>query len=563
MQIFIGKIVLAYNSIPMKRLALLAYILMHCISAYAQYNSPYNFVWTFGTNALVDFSSGTPVGGSSSINTVEGCASVANSAGQLLFYTDGKTVYNRTGATMPSGISIVPAYVVSTTQSSVIVPFVDDTSKYYLFSLSHPAFTPWTGFFKLSYSIIDMSLDGGMGDVVAGTANTFLADTMSEKMIAIAGNRCNIWLLVHKPDQAIFYVYEITASGISQPAIYNQGFFTPPPGTPTYGNGYHLGTMRCSHNRDKLFLSCVQGGSVRGTGELYDFDPLTGVVSNCRTFSSFALYDAEFSPDDSKLYVTNLDSLSIEQYDLSLPTTPAIVASRMRICGTAEVNTALRLGPDGKIYASTMGNTTLDCIPYPNATGLACGYLTNVVNIAPGFINMGLPNQVWKVFGVGPVISGPTEVCIGDTVTLYNSVPGGVWVSSDWSIAAPIVNGLIKGISAGTVTITYRTAEGECFASRTLTVIDCGNTTSVSGNTAAAVVNIYPVPAGDNITVQLGTQAPATLTLHDVTGRQVYTATLSQKVSHLNIAHLAPGTYHCTVSVPGSPQAVRKVVVRQ
>jgi hypothetical protein len=41
------------------------------------------------------------------ISYQEGCATISNSSGQLLFYTDGITVYNRNHQVMPNGTGLL------------------------------------------------------------------------------------------------------------------------------------------------------------------------------------------------------------------------------------------------------------------------------------------------------------------------------------------------------------------------------------------------------------------------------------------------------------------------
>ena len=61
------------------------------------------FNWFFGANAGFDFNSGSPVFQPGALNTLEGCASISDKNGQLLFYTDGTTVYNKNHTVMPNG----------------------------------------------------------------------------------------------------------------------------------------------------------------------------------------------------------------------------------------------------------------------------------------------------------------------------------------------------------------------------------------------------------------------------------------------------------------------------
>ncbi|MEY4791264.1 MAG: hypothetical protein RIT34_71 [Bacteroidota bacterium] len=51
-------------------------------------------------------------------------------------------------------------------------------------------------------------------------------------------------------------------------------------------------------------------------------------------------------------------------------------------------------------------------------------------------------------------IGGPNTVCVGSTITNF-ATPGGVWSSSNVSVATVAQNGIITGVGAGTATISY------------------------------------------------------------------------------------------------------------
>ena len=89
--------------------------------------------WYFGQNAGLDFNSGTPVPLlDGQINTVEGGEAFSDANGNLLFYTDGKTVWNRSHQVMPSGTELGGSF--STTQSALVVPNPIDKNIYYVFT---------------------------------------------------------------------------------------------------------------------------------------------------------------------------------------------------------------------------------------------------------------------------------------------------------------------------------------------------------------------------------------------------------------------------------------------
>jgi len=54
-----------------------------------------------------------------------------------------------------------------------------------------------------------------------------------------------------------------------------------------------------------------------------------------------------------------------------------------------------------------------------------------------------------------PTISGPTEVCVNNTITLTGVGTGGTWSSSNTAVGTISASGTAYGVSAGTTTITY------------------------------------------------------------------------------------------------------------
>src|SRR5688572_19089790 len=100
------------------------------------YGQPNNN-WYFGGTAGLTFSStaGRPVP-SLLLNSVmradEGSATISNEQGELLFYTNGKTVYNREHEIMANGDDLDGN--LSACQSSLIIPVPGNDSIYYVFT---------------------------------------------------------------------------------------------------------------------------------------------------------------------------------------------------------------------------------------------------------------------------------------------------------------------------------------------------------------------------------------------------------------------------------------------
>jgi hypothetical protein len=191
-------------------------------------------------------------------------------------------------------------------------------------------------------------------------------------------------------------VYNITTAGITGPVTYPFGGYA--------GQlAYSAGLLKVSPNR-RLIASQSQILSAMGRTELFDFDPATGAVSNYRLIdssSTFDPYGVEFSPDNTKLYSTlavfalPIVTNYLWQYDLSLPTTALITASRDTLMTYSTIpRRDMKLGPDNKIYVCNPPSGFLDCIPTPNLAGAACGFIPNAVPLGIGTCNSGLPNTV-------------------------------------------------------------------------------------------------------------------------------------------------------------------------
>ena len=196
---------------------LLVPILLLCGAASLQAQKEYN-VWYFGDSAGVTFNTPTPSALTDGrMYAVEGCASIADhTTGQLLFYTDGITVLDRTHRPMPNGTNLAGGP--STAQAAHIVPDPIDSSIYYLFSLDDISLIGLSTNRGLAYSVVDMRLNGGLGDVTQ--KNVLLARGTTEQMTAI--RHCNgrdVWLIAHLVKRDVFLAFLVSPAGVSIAAV--------------------------------------------------------------------------------------------------------------------------------------------------------------------------------------------------------------------------------------------------------------------------------------------------------------------------------------------------------
>ncbi|WP_118976333.1 gliding motility-associated C-terminal domain-containing protein [Taibaiella koreensis] len=383
-----------------------------CTSLQAQYYNQEsgfikaNSVWVFGQKAGMDFNTGLPF--TSAVDCWEGAASVADPrTGALLFYCAGPICFNRDHMPMPNGDSLlgnssqpfnVPG---STIQGVCIVPVIGTPHQYYIFSLrgaSTAAGNPPMGG-NLFYSIVDMSLDGGKGDIVPGQKNIPLNTAlMSEGMIAIPGTQCDIWLMVHLQTTPVFLAYHITASGLNPVPI-----ATP---TASYFSSYSCHSMAVTSDLKRMAVAEWGFNDMNNPGGLliYKLDRSTGTVSDPVHLGGLVpngTYIPAFSPDGSKLYVTYRahpeifgSGIDILQYDVSSHDSLAITASKVlvgRVDTTGNLPGYLRQY-NGKIYI-TSACPFLHTINKPDLAGLACDFQINSVPLLHQS-RTGLPAEV-------------------------------------------------------------------------------------------------------------------------------------------------------------------------
>jgi len=438
-------------------------------------------IWYFSDKAGLDFNSGSPVAlTDGAMFAGEGSASIADkNTGALLFYTEGVSVWNKNHDQMPNGFGLLGN--INSTQSALMVPFPKSDSLYYIFTITDFG-SPLNGF---SYSVVDMSLDGGLGDVTV--KNVLLLSDASEKLTAVKHyNGTDVWVLIHQNGTNAYYAYLVTSSGIDPPVISNVGAVFPVVGS--------VGQLKFSPDGSRVI---VVGYASMLDAQLLDFDNQSGTLSNPITLSSpEALYGTSFSPNSSKLYIAQTKNNTfppfyIFQYDLLAGSPAAIVASKIAIDTFPDRPGSLQLAPDCKIYVAMAQLVPfLGVIDEPNALGVACNYMHNAVPLGGKTSRLGLPNFIESYFDTAitiiPTATNDTTICFGDSVLL--NVSGGITYS--WSPQAGLSNpNILNPVASPAITTIY-----------TVTITDtgsCGGTASASTSVTIKVIDcdiIFYIP---------------------------------------------------------------------
>ena len=334
---------------------------------FVSFSQKQNYYWYFGNGAGLNFNTNPPTAlTDGKAVTFEGSATISDENGNLLFYTDGSTVWDKNHDVMTNGSGLRGSP--SSTQSAVLVPMPRNPNRYYVFTVGFrdPVFC---------YSIVDMSLRGGLGDVLTASKNTelftdgtFGTRYAAEKIIAVRhDNGRDFWIIGHDYQQrnhytgswsgvgTTFFVYLLTPSGLTVPNTYDIG----------RNHKDYRGFMRISSS-GKMLAVCVvtqlnysytTGSYTAGVPsflQLFDFNNATGVISlrttgfkikNRPVTDINGYYGVEFSPNEKYLYASiRHENNPIYQIDIAANTEKTIANNN-------DAN-ALQLGPDGKIYVA-------------------------------------------------------------------------------------------------------------------------------------------------------------------------------------------------------------------
>ena len=267
--------------------------------------------WYFGSNAGVHFGTSGPVAvNDGQLSTQEGCATISDQGGNLLFYTDGITVYDKNHNVMPNGTGLLGNS--SSTHSAVIIPRPGNPDDYYIFTVDDGA-----GPDGMRYSRVDMTLNSGNGDVVASEKNIFLVGSTSEKIAAVKKSN-GYWVITHLSGTPNFNAFEVTSSGVNTTPVVSVSSL------PTAGFGYGI---TASSDGEQIAAVYFSTDSIH----LYNFDASTGAVTSTfkvgSTMQQGLFYGLEFSPSGEVLYMQAYSNGDVRQFDLTAGSPAAPVAA--------------------------------------------------------------------------------------------------------------------------------------------------------------------------------------------------------------------------------------------
>lgn len=357
-----------------------------------------NWFWSLGQRITFNTNPPTvPATGASITSFAYTSAVISSPTGVLLFYTDGKVIKDASHNTMPNGTlngsPNIPISYSTGKQSALIVPDPGNSNCYYLFIAIYYNVSG-TIFKELRYCKIDMTLNGGLGDVISTSKNIFIAYDVDGQLTAVKQTGTNnFWILSHSNTTNTFNAFLLTAAGISSTPVTS----TIGPVNSNPANYYYWGCMKANPQGTKVARInpyYYTGNYNNDSTELYDFNASLGTFSNYQLLTSGLVNNynggwwnsgLEFSMNGSLLYRTHnqyytyTTTDTIIQYNIAnnnAMTFIPVVSPSYNSWGVFD----MQLAPNGKIYLindSIASNSisTMSVIDQPNVPGLGCNYI--------------------------------------------------------------------------------------------------------------------------------------------------------------------------------------------
>ena len=376
--------------------------------------------WLFGWGAWVQFSTGEPLVSiyGMGMSAIYGSTSLSDSLGNLLFYSNGQELYNRNHQLMPNGAGLMAASYA--TNPCVAFPMPGGRNKYYFFTIGGTSGYPAQLRAGSEYSVIDMELDGGYGDIVPGKLNIPLiaADSVYECLQAVKhGSRDAYWVIMRnhrQPNKMMAFLVDET--GVNQTPVVS-------PCDLNFIYGGNQGEIMKASADGKYILYADRNGTGGNLqlAELYSFNNITGVVNSVLVFNTHSTINtgAEFSANSDLLYMSQGHSLPaydgnerwICQYDLSkINNLNQFENQTYKIALDTNVFPYgnLLLANNGRIYFVDNESTGYELdgflseIRYPSVAGSGCNFIPHVVeNIfslegLPTFVSSFMAEFTWQ-----------------------------------------------------------------------------------------------------------------------------------------------------------------------
>ncbi|MEP2024267.1 MAG: PKD domain-containing protein [Reichenbachiella sp.] len=389
--------------------------------------------WYFGENAGIDFNppATSAITDENLMSSAQGASSVSDLNGDLLFYTNGETIWNKNHRVMDNGDDI--GGDPNSSQGVMIVPLPNDSSIYYVFT-SDPVYGDFT--YDMKYAVVDMRKDTAQGEVIVKDVSLFTNST--ERLTAFGLGQGITWLVTHEYGNNQFRSYPITPFGIGAPITSSAGsvmrFDEEKTGKAQMkyaagGGVIALAFQDTDDNYVELFSVADSTGQITGLAKIDIEEPAPSLI-----------YGVEFSSSLQRLYISTngTNGSNLLQYDLDslyAPTAKADIEATKFVLGSdpSLQYGALQTGSDAIIYLAVDGQNSVGTINSPNADNASASFNDGGFDLMGRTSRLGLPNFVQELplSAMNPGIAY-TNPCLGQE-TIFDGTGTSIIDEYFWS----------------------------------------------------------------------------------------------------------------------------------
>ena len=250
-------------------------------------------------------------------------------------------------------------------------------------------------------------------------------------------------------------------------------------------------------------------------------------------------------------YINSSGCSTSQTITVSVAPDAGTISGASSVCVDATI-TMTTTGANGVWSSGNTAYATIDPVT-GIVTGVGAGnvaiYYTSTTACSTASTSVGI--AVNPLPSVPAGIGGASLVCVNSHTTLTNAVAGGNWTSSDATVATIVAaSGVVKGIAAGDVTLTY-TISNVCGA-----------------NSTEQAMTVYPLPVAGTITGVSPMSIGDVLTVNDTASGGTWKSCNSAIASVSStgvLSGLSDGITVITYSVPsahcGTARAYASVTV--
>lgn len=345
--------------------------------------------WIFGRGCHISFpAGGNPVSLTNrTFTTNEGSAVASDASGSLLFYTEGKRLYDAAGTVINPSPQPELGGTHSSTHSALVVPPVGGGSLHHIFAVGDWDGTGQPNVGPVTHSAVAI----GPGVTIASPPTDLLFGPArsTEKLAAVPHEDCErTWVVAFDAPAAAGAQANLHAMLVASDAAPSASVTSRYAASPGFCTKF---------SQDGRLLAVANVATI----DILNFDRSTGLATLHSSITGFSgnlrAYGVEFSPNSLYLYFTGLFSGSVRRHTIGAQGSSTAYGSTIEVGRWPTIGRdnyrlgALQIGPNGRIYGIKVQQASLLEIGDPdNASPANVGFNDTAVTLnARG--DLGLP----------------------------------------------------------------------------------------------------------------------------------------------------------------------------